>query len=276
MLDRRNLLMSGAAAAAVGAIPHSARAQVSTAGGGTEPSARLDGLFDTFVNEQLDHAPEQVTSLGLDVGARAHQRSELADRSLAEAERLKRLVADQLRRLSAFDRRGLNAKDSVGYDVVSYELKTQDAADRRYPYAGGNLQAPYILTQLTGSYQQIPDFLDSQHPIEDKGGRRRLHLAAGGVRAGAGSGNAIRQARRCAECGAAGLRPCAGGDPDERLAQDTGRAVGAGRIGGPPHQREEHRRRLRRGGKAHRVFQDLPGARAADRVRAKPSAKGGT
>src|SRR5439155_27373719 len=106
--------------------------------------------------------------LGLDKGPRAHQRRELADRSLAEARRIEAMVASQLKRLQTVDRNALNAKDQVGYDVVLYGLKVQDAAARRYPYAGGNLQAPYVLTQLTGSYQQFPDFLDSQHPIENR------------------------------------------------------------------------------------------------------------
>jgi uncharacterized protein (DUF885 family) len=163
MLDRRNVLMTGVAAAALSGFSPTAFAAAA------QPAdARLNRLFDEFVNEQLDHAPEGATTLGLDVGKRAHQRGDLAQRSLAEAETLKKLVAEQFRRLETVPRNALNAKDAIGYDVVLYGLKTQDAADRRYAYAGGQLQAPYVLSQLTGSYQQIPDFLDSQHPINDK------------------------------------------------------------------------------------------------------------
>jgi uncharacterized protein (DUF885 family) len=167
MLNRRNLLATSAAAAIAAGIPRqvfAAGAPADTA----EASKRLNVLFDAFVSEQLDHAPEGATSLGIDTGTRAHQRSELSDRSLAEADRLKALVADQLKRLEAFNRASLSASDAVGYDVVMYGLKTQDAADRKYAYAGGNLQGPYVISQLTGSYQQLPDFLDSQHPIENK------------------------------------------------------------------------------------------------------------
>ena len=167
MLNRRNLLATSAAAAIAAGIPRqvfAAGAPADTA----EASKRLNVLFDAFVSEQLDHAPEGATSLGIDTGTRAHQRSELSDRSLAEADRLKALVADQLKRLEAFNRASLSASDAVGYDVVMYGLKTQDAADGKYAYAGGNLQGPYVISQLTGSYQQLPDFLDSQHPIENK------------------------------------------------------------------------------------------------------------
>jgi uncharacterized protein (DUF885 family) len=170
MLDRRNLLATSAAAAIAMGIP--GRAFAANMPGGTadtaEASKNLNALFDAFVNEQLDHAPEGATSLGIDTGSRAHQRSELSDHSLAEADRLKALIADQLKRLETFNRASLNTGDAVGYDVVMYGLKTQDAANRKYTYAGGNLQGPYVISQLTGSYQQLPDFLDSQHPIENK------------------------------------------------------------------------------------------------------------
>ena len=43
----------------------------------------------------------------------------------------------------------------------------QDRAARTFDYAGGGVGAPYAVSQLTGSYQQIPDFLDSQHPVEN-------------------------------------------------------------------------------------------------------------
>jgi uncharacterized protein (DUF885 family) len=170
MFDRRDLLMRGAAAAVLVGVSSPGVAATTKTGKVTTSGAsgELAQLFDAFVSEQLDHAPEAVTSLGLDVGKRAHQRAELSDRSLAEAGRLKALVASQLARLEAFRREALNAKDQISYDVVLYGLKTQDTANRRYAYAGGNLQAPYVLSQLTGSYQQLPDFLDSQHPINTK------------------------------------------------------------------------------------------------------------
>ncbi|HSC18327.1 MAG TPA: DUF885 family protein [Rhizomicrobium sp.] len=168
MLDRRHLLATSAAAAIAATLPPAAVAAAASGAARDDASRKLNALFDAFVNEQLDHAPEAATSLGIDTGPRARQRSELSDRSLAEADRLKALTASQLKRLEAFGRASLDPKDAFGYDVVLYGLKTQDAANRKYPYAGGNLQGPYILSQLTGSYQQVPDFLDSQHPINDK------------------------------------------------------------------------------------------------------------
>jgi len=164
MLDRRTLLMTGAAASAMTALAPSA---IGAAAPATSPHD-LNLLFDQFVNELFDRVPELVTALGLDVGARAHQRRELSDRSLAEVQRQHEMTASQLKRLKSVDRASLSAKDGVSYDVVMYGLQIEDAADRKYKYAGGNLQGPYVLSQLSGSYQAIPDFLDSQHPINDK------------------------------------------------------------------------------------------------------------
>ncbi|HEY8697901.1 MAG TPA: DUF885 family protein [Rhizomicrobium sp.] len=168
MFDRRQMLMSGAAAAATAAFSSPSFGAPLPAKSATPGSQPLNQLFDLFVNEQLDHAPEAVTSLGLDTGKRAHQRAELSDRSPAEIGRLKALIASQLRRLRAVDRASLDARDAISYDVVLYGLAQQHAANRRYQYAGGNLQGPYVLSQLSGSYLQLPDFLDSQHPINRK------------------------------------------------------------------------------------------------------------
>ena len=45
---------------------------------------------------------------------------------------------------------------------------SNDDADKRFNYGPGGAGAPYILSQLTGSYQQGPSFLDNQHTIENK------------------------------------------------------------------------------------------------------------
>jgi uncharacterized protein (DUF885 family) len=157
MLDRRTLLAS---TAAVLASPAWGAPPKNTAG--------LSPLFDQFMKENLDNSPLTVSQLGLDTGARAYQKSLIDDSSLAGIAKNKAITASQLARLKAFDRASLSPKDVVSYDVILYGLKTNAEANARFKYGPGGAGAPYILSQLTGSYSQGPSFLDNQHTIETK------------------------------------------------------------------------------------------------------------
>jgi uncharacterized protein (DUF885 family) len=161
MIDRRQVLMSGTAAAALVTVgAPSAFADV--------PADKLNKLFDSFMAANLDRSPEFATSLGLDTGARYYEKSKLDDASLASIVGDKKRNADQLAALKAFDRSSLTGLDQISYDVVMFNLQSEDVANKRYDYGPGGAGAPYILSQLNGSYSGIPDFLDSQHQIADK------------------------------------------------------------------------------------------------------------
>jgi len=161
MFDRRSLLKSGAALTALSATPTFAQG---THQGADKPLAEL---FDNFVAENLDASPLTVSSLGMDTGPRAWQKSLIDDASLAAIARNKALAASQMKRLSAISRAGLKGDDLVSYDVVMYGLKTQvDGA--RFDYGPGIAGQPYILSQLTGNYSQGTSFLDNQHTIETR------------------------------------------------------------------------------------------------------------
>ena len=97
MLSRRSVLMTGAASAAVAALARPGFAADS-------PSVALNALFDGFVNENLDLSPTFATGLGVDTGARKHQKSELDEASLAAIVKGQTQLASQLARLSTFDR----------------------------------------------------------------------------------------------------------------------------------------------------------------------------
>jgi uncharacterized protein (DUF885 family) len=131
-------------------------------------AAQLNKLFDDFMSVNLDRSPEGTTALGLDSGARAAEKSKLDGRSLADIQENKRIVTDQLKRLKALDPAPLSDMDRINYDVVLFGLQTGDEADRRYEYGGGGAGTPYVVSQLTGAYDSIPDFLDSQHQIANK------------------------------------------------------------------------------------------------------------
>jgi uncharacterized protein (DUF885 family) len=161
-MNRRTMMLRAAAAAVVCATFGRARSQ------GAEGSHSLNSLFDEFMKENLDISPLTVTNLGLDTGARVHQKAEVDDGSEAGIAKRKALVASQLQRLTAFDRATLGGRDAVSYDVILYGLRTKDEANKAFHYGTGGAGSPYVLSQLTGSYQQMPSFLDNQHTIETK------------------------------------------------------------------------------------------------------------
>ncbi|HTT81866.1 MAG TPA: DUF885 family protein [Rhizomicrobium sp.] len=168
MIDRRSLLLSGAGTAALLVADITPLlAEAPPAGDAGAPA--LNALFDKFMDENLDRSPIFATSLGLDTGARAHQRAEVDDNSLAGIAADKSLHADQLRRLQAFDRNSVSGMDQLNYDIVMFDAKNTVTADARYDFGAGGAGNPYVISQLSGLYVQYSDFLDSQQPLETKG-----------------------------------------------------------------------------------------------------------
>jgi uncharacterized protein (DUF885 family) len=156
MLNRREALF---ATVAVAAIPLGAAAQ-------TAEDARLDALFDQFFQENLRFRPESATYLGLDKGPNADLKSRLSDESSAGIAKAKAMTADQLARMSRIDRSALSADGKVNYDTVLYTRRSS-AAIEDFDYGGQSYgPSPYVVSQLTGAYQSVPDFLDTKHTIE--------------------------------------------------------------------------------------------------------------
>jgi uncharacterized protein (DUF885 family) len=160
MLDRRSLLVSASAGAAALALPRIAGAQ-----GPTQP---LAPLLDQFFKERLRLRPESATQIGLDKGPNADLKARLSDASPAGIAAARAQTADQLRRLQAVDRARLSPSDQVSYDTVAYSLKSS-AAMQAFDFGGAAFgPSPYAVSQLTGVYQQVPDFLDTKHSIETR------------------------------------------------------------------------------------------------------------
>ncbi len=166
MTDRRQFIT--AAGAVIGASVAASLARIVPAAesdsAGT-PAARLDALFDVFMDERFTRRPQFLTSLGLDTGKWAWARSKLGDASLAGVGEDKRQSASQLKRLQAFDRNSVTGADRANYDTVMFQLVT---AQRYAPFAYGEGVRPYVVSQLTGHYQSVPTFLDRQHRITNQ------------------------------------------------------------------------------------------------------------
>lgn len=159
MLNRRELLSTAATALAVSSLPSVALAQ-------TAPSAKLNALMDTFMQENLQRNPENATLLGLDTGKNADLKSKLHDESTAGIAASRALNASQMKRLKTIDAKALSGMDRVNYDTLLYTLESR-AAVMHFDFGGASFGAsPYVVSQLTGAYQTVPDFLDTKHKIE--------------------------------------------------------------------------------------------------------------
>ncbi|MCR5872764.1 DUF885 family protein [Phenylobacterium sp. J426] len=166
-MDRRVFLGSAAALAVTGAVAP-LRAQAAT-----PEDARLRALLDAFFEADLDESPESATIFGLDVGKRAGQRSQLGDLSFAGRTRWVAARKARLAQLSRIDAAKLSAASRTDLDVVTYAYRTIVEGGERFPYGEGAAgfsyapYSPYVLSQLSGAYQSIPDFLDSVHPVKN-------------------------------------------------------------------------------------------------------------
>lgn len=160
-MNRRQFLATSGATALTAATAAPVFAQ---SGSG---DARLRAMLDGFFYERLDDSPEQATRLGLDTGARAALRGKLSDTSAAGMARDLARSKAQARQLASIDRKSLSENARLDYDVVTYQLDRAVGGEKfGYGETAGRY-APYVLSQLTGSYRETPDFLDSQHRVKD-------------------------------------------------------------------------------------------------------------
>jgi len=160
--NRRVIL--GAGAAGVALLSGCASTARSTHG---DASAQLAAVLERAVNTAFRRSPEFCTSLGISE-ERAGYRfiDKVSDRSKAASRESRALTQAALNDLRAIDRNALPLRDQVTYDVVAtaWENSLANSAFE----VGGGAQAPYVVTQLTGTYRNGPDFLDQQHPLRTR------------------------------------------------------------------------------------------------------------
>lgn len=159
-MRRRQFLSTAGIAAATAAVPVAARAQGS-------PDADLRALLDRFFYARLADNPEGATSLGLDSGARAALKSKLADTSRASEAKQFARARQELAALKAIPRDKLGEAARLDYEIVEYSLSRTIAGERFGYGSSAGRYAPYVLTQLTGAYRDVPDFLANQHRVKD-------------------------------------------------------------------------------------------------------------
>lgn len=132
----------------------------------TDPA--FNTLLDAIAKDALQDAPEAATSLGVtEEQAGGPYKARLGDRSQAQYEKDRARLMSWRAKLAEFDRTKLDPAQQVTLDMLNYQLAA--VADGA-AFGHGNLSplgwfAPYVMTQLNGAYLELPDFLDSQHPI---------------------------------------------------------------------------------------------------------------
>jgi uncharacterized protein (DUF885 family) len=157
------------ALAATAATPVLAKAKPTLAAPATE--AQANTLLGSFAENLLGLQPTQATSLGIDKGARASYRSRLEDRSAAGQARVAATLKTDLARAEAVDTSRLTFPTRTSIEVVrsAYRRALEGFAQ---PYGdvavGGWRNTPYVVIQNVGAYIDTPQFLDTDHPIENR------------------------------------------------------------------------------------------------------------
>lgn len=170
-LDRRQLMITAAAAGLVGAAPksravHAPKAALSPA------DAKLSTHLEDLAQRLLIRQPELATNLGLDKGARAGLKGQLTDASWAHVEGDRAFCANERQLLEGFPDAGLSAPLRLHKAVVAYALELgRDAApfdygDNTMTSAMNEAAGPHAVTQQSGAYTFVPEFLDAQHTVE--------------------------------------------------------------------------------------------------------------
>jgi uncharacterized protein (DUF885 family) len=162
MPTRRDFLTQTALVLTSAALPRAAHA---TTG---DEARKLHEYFDRTAAEVLRRMPELATMLGVDKDAMAWMKSEWSDASEAANAAWAARVKVRLAELRAIDRKQLSDADAVNYDTVEFLLATRGDAHQKFAYGEQGGGAPYRLSQLHGSYHDVPSFLDTQHVIATK------------------------------------------------------------------------------------------------------------
>lgn len=164
MINRRHLLLSAAATAA--AAPMLAQC----AAAANDADARLNALLDGWFEADIDDAPERATNLGLDKDARAGLSAKLSEAGPDAIRKDREKAVKRWDELKAFDQKGLSEAGALNYAIAAFGRETS-AETARFDYGSGpGRPSPYVVTQLSGSYFSMPDFMDNQHRIEDAAG----------------------------------------------------------------------------------------------------------
>ncbi len=129
------------------------------------PSASLAAVLDRLLDHRLAAFPQEATRLRLDTGGRAGLRSRLDLSSASGLQAYLAQLREGVRALQAIDAAGLSPMERIDRDAVLFHAQAVLEVARLQPHAHPMEAQPYGVTQLHGSYYDVPDFLCTKHPV---------------------------------------------------------------------------------------------------------------
>ena len=161
-MDRRSFLATSATVALLPLTEAPALAAATASG-----DAKLNASFEAIFQERVRHSPTLASSLGLDKGPNAALKSQLETKpaSVLRQESLQR-NRRAIAQLKAVNPATLSDAARLNREVVLYSLETSTVAPTRWNI--DSAQRPYPITQQSGAYFEIPDFLNTSHTIDNK------------------------------------------------------------------------------------------------------------
>jgi uncharacterized protein (DUF885 family) len=167
MLDRRQMLAAAASAAGLGVLGRA----VAASGEILDPAlAHAHKIYDAIFEAMLVADPLNASGLGLDKGPRTALKSRVGDRSEAGRMGSFQPLIDARGALKTIDGARLPGRGPTEHATVTW-YADQCAEAARFQFVGVDsydYPVPYVISQLTGAYQKVPDALDTKHVIETK------------------------------------------------------------------------------------------------------------
>ncbi|WP_242146992.1 DUF885 domain-containing protein [Sphingomonas sp. BAUL-RG-20F-R05-02] len=163
-ITRREMMMTSSALGASIILPSAV-----AAADASPQDAAAAAMLETIVTRLLHEYPENATQYGVDSGRFAALRAALTNRSAAAETSRARWAGQTLAKLKKVARAGLSADTAMNLDVAQ-EAFTLAIEGWTFPFgdmaalSGGNSfrNTPYVVTQLSGAFVDIPDLMDSK------------------------------------------------------------------------------------------------------------------
>lgn len=174
-MDRRTVmgaLLASSALAGCASMPGApSTAAVAPVTARRTAADRARAYYGQLFQAYLRANPENATSLGLDNGANADLRGQLGSSAPEERFGFTPTLRNAAPTLDAIALEAATdpawTSDDATYLAVVRWFSERAGEVMRARYGGfDGYPIPYTLTQLTGAYQSVPDFLDNSHGIE--------------------------------------------------------------------------------------------------------------